>query len=213
MRIYETLALLPESVLAGAWRKVIRQTWLPEIDYNFEQKMKLAGIAGDYVDLSFQAPDDPFSPELVVHEYMHEWAFSQVAVVPTWAPFSDLVNAGAWAVTNAKNMGWAPAPASYVEAIGCKKNQSDLTYNEGETYTYVAKPITGYGYGGDKIPCGEDFADSAAWYVTRACDLLAGGGPESETKDPEAGKIRYEYMKEQIFEGKEYLPSGGCTPQ
>lgn len=58
----------------------------------------------------------------------------------------------------------------------------------------------------EQIECGEDWAESAAWYVTNACQLLVGGN----NKDAQSGKLRYDYFKANEFEGREYLPAGGC---
>ena len=98
----------------------------------------------------------------------------------------------------------ATYPAIYMEKTGCTSNGSNK-------YSYAYSPVSGYGgLTAEDVSCFEDFADSAAWYVTRPCDLLAGGVPESVTKNPEAGKVRYEYFKKEMFEGREYLPAGGC---
>ena len=84
--------------------------------------------------------------------------------------------------------------------MGCKIVNGEATYKLHPVTDYAAEP--------GKLGCHEDFADSATWYITRPCDLLAGG--IGEVKYPDAGKARYKYFKNSVFDGREYLPPGGC---
>lgn len=212
IEIMKALAKLPPSVLENAYVKVLRQVWLPGVNSWDEV---VSGTAGDYIDLmNFQENvDSSLMEDLIIHEYMHDWARGVVRSVPVSLPFADFINNGIWdaqqyvlnPLFGGNNAGHARVPESYLNTVNC--NLANGRYQYGAN----TQPVTSYrNRTSDKIPCGEDFADSAAWYVTRSCDLLAGGAPEDQIKNPEAGKIRYEYLKKNVFEGKEYLPEGGC---
>jgi hypothetical protein len=71
--------------------------------------------------------------------------------------------------------------------------------NKADKYQYRLPPVVGYGsLKPSDIPYREDFADTAEWYVNRACDLK------------KSSKERYNFFKDQIFKGMEYIPAGGC---
>ncbi|MBI5019588.1 hypothetical protein HZB58_04940, partial [Candidatus Gottesmanbacteria bacterium] len=202
-QILEALSLLPDHILEGAHYDTLRHLWYPRVNSTGHTAV---GTAYSIIDLSnINVMNNSFTggtAEVVIHEYMHEWATTQAAWYPHSWPLADILNV-APLVSNFSQQGIAPAPIDYIKAVGCKK--------ENGKFSYASSPITGYsGMSSDEVECGEDFADSAAWYVTRACDLLAGGAPEAEVKDPEAGKVRYDYFKNTLFEGREYLPVEGC---
>ncbi len=198
-KILEALSLLPDHILEDAHYNTLRHLWYPRVNSTGHTAV---GTAYSIIDLAnTNTMDYGFAgqtAEVVIHEYMHEWATTQAAWYPHNWPLADILNV-APLVTNFSQQGIAPAPADYMKTIGCKK--------EDGKFSYGYQPVTGYsGLPVDEVECGEDFADSAAWYVTRACDLLTGG----ESGDYEAGQVRYDYFKDTIFEGREYLPPGGC---
>jgi len=198
-KILEALSLLPDHILEGAHYNTLRHLWYPRVNSTGHTAI---GTAYSIIDLSnTNVMDNSFTggtAEVVIHEYMHEWATTQAAWYPHSWPLADILNVAPLAATFSQQ-GVAPAPVDYMKTIGCKK--------EGGKFSYDSQPITGYsGLPASEVECGEDFADSAAWYVTRACDLLKGG----ESGDAEAGQIRYDYFKDTIFEGREYLPVDGC---
>ena len=193
----KALSLLPAAVLDGAYSKVILQYRTPY----FNPYITAGGgqALPEYMQLSQQPPDvlDISANSLVIHEFMHEYGMQQAyneifGTVPTWVPFANDIND--WAASSVvKQYGGALSPIAYVQMTGCHKNGAHYTYGSGFT------PVTGYHPDNVDTPCGEDFADSGAWYVTNACKL--------KKLSPQ----RYDYFKTQVFSGKEYLPSGGCT--
>jgi len=105
-------------------------------------------------------------------------------------------------------------PQDYKDLVGYGYDGIDLNLNlmkalpdeskvlQYVRFTYTLPPVTGYtDFGPEHTPISEDFADSAAWYVARPCELLQ--------KSPE----RYTYFRDTIFVGREYIPPQGCGIQ
>lgn len=104
-------------------------------------------------------------------------------------PLAPIVNVAA---SVADSQGWAPVPDDYQSLVGCRLTTNGYAYGDGSA------PVTGYKDAAKDISCGEDFAASAAWYVTHACELR------------DSSSSRYAYLRDEVFDGKEYIPEGGC---
>lgn len=173
---YRALSRLPSHLFDGMDTHV-RFTWQPSVYSGFGSRATATWRTYDVINLSADS-----SEEVIIHEFFHAWAGNQRSTYPVYFPLAPVVSS---------LQGGNPIPSSYVQLIGCS--------GEG-TYTYTIPPVTGYGgLPAEEISCYEDFADSAAWYVTNAC-LLQLASPE-----------RYEYFRDTIFGGEEYIPAGGCT--
>ena len=185
--------MLPDGIVKNMYMKTISHYWSAGISMiGGGGQMKLfkivGGLAGEFVRLQDfnnweQIGEDP--RELVIHEVMHEYATAESYIFPRFPIIpvvSDVANLLIYGVTRLPKYGIASAPLSYIEAVGCsrKKLFSGL-------YTYSTNPVTGYSDIPEETECGEDFADSAGWYVTKPCDLLNGG----VTSDKKAGEVRY----------------------
>ncbi len=129
--------------------------------------------------------DEEEGRSTLVHEFFHAWVDAQSNGLTSYFTHPELreIDPGARG---------AFFPSEYMnKVVGCR-------YENG-AYSYNTPPITGYSPYPESTPCHEDFADSASWYVARACDLRA--------QSPE----RYEYFRDEIFNGKEYIPVEGCA--
>jgi hypothetical protein len=155
---------------------------------------------GEYLPLSVDAPEwmqvstDYSTEATIIHEFFHAWA-------------GQLVKNAQFLQLTFQKQKYADSfgahlnqyPKDYMELIGC-------SWNTDGTYEYANSPVTGYANRDEQnVPCFEDFADSAQWYVTNGCGLLNGG----RTGDKKAGEIRYGYFKE-LFDGKEYVDPKSC---
>jgi len=72
-------------------------------------------------------------------------------------------------------------PPTFYHLINCQRDN-----------TFTGKAISGYG----ATACSEEFAEEGATYVTDPCKLK------------ELDSARYEYFKNTVFKGKEYIPEG-----
>ncbi|MCL4200211.1 GNAT family N-acetyltransferase [Patescibacteria group bacterium] len=75
-------------------------------------------------------------------------------------------------------------PVGFHSMIGCKPDG-----------TYDGVPFSDY----ENPDCAEEFAEEGAGYVFKACELKA------------YNEDRYNYFKNEVFEGREYLPPQGCV--
>ncbi|MFH1720344.1 MAG: hypothetical protein ABH856_01930, partial [Patescibacteria group bacterium] len=189
--IYETLAKLPANMFDGVHIPVI-------MDWHF---------AGSYVDIfrtagfspgHYQGTDQaefphiwmitPFqeaSENTLVHEYIHAWIDAKLSSQLVFLEQPNLVNIP-------ENLRKLYYPSSYMnDIIGC--------VFDGSKFSYTSPPVTDYASTPERMGCNEDFADSAAWYVTNACEL--------KKLSPD----RYDYFRDTIFQGKEYIPAEGCN--
>jgi len=185
--IDKALRKIPEYLLDDI-RVAYLRTDKPLLD-TLKGKNTAAGVALLWVSLSSDA--DYYT---IIHEWMHEWAYYQT--VKQDRPLSLVLIAFSTLITAD---GYAPVPLDYKNLVGCNYN---IFTNQ---YTYKEEPVTGYSQlPADKLVCGEDFADSAEWYITQPCDLL------------KLSPVRYEYFKNMFTnpetgEVTEYIPEGGCN--
>lgn len=182
---YETLSQLPESLFKGM-RVPVVMTWKrSEEDGYLGRHINFYNTIIPYVTMN-QA-DSITNKETLIHEFFHAWVYDKLS-----SAFVALTNPMLKKLVNAGDTTWY-YPIDYMHLTGC-------VYNDSNQFDYTLPPVTGYG-GGEAadIPCHEDFADSAEWYVMNACELKA--------RSPE----RYTYFRDTLFGGKEYIPSGGCT--
>jgi len=75
-------------------------------------------------------------------------------------------------------------PVGFHTMIGCKPDGS-----------YDGVPFSDY----PNPDCAEEFAEEGAGYVFKACELKA------------YNEDRYNYFKNEVFDGREYLPPQGCV--
>ena len=208
LKLFEKLKVLPESFFENLrfdvdiiWQDVTRFPVAPTGEYNDAQ-----GYAYGYAyPFSFTSPLMVIPADVMVnddnegiyHEILHRWAFNQVRQYPVWLPFADVVNSVLYI---SQSEGLAPVPNDYKELVGCSKTANG-------NFTYKLLPITDYAKDNSNpkdLSCGEDFADSGAWYVTNPCEL--------KTKSPE----RYDYFKTHVFTdldsgiATEYIPITSC---
>ena len=135
----------------------------------------------------------------LVHEYFHLWGADEHRLYPDWAPYSHY-----FAMTENFLLGRGnliDTPKSYGELLGFEVEKY-VKYNSPKNvfiYDEGAYPVVDYsGLAPEAIELSEDFAESAAWYVTNACELK------------QESPIRYNYFRDEVFGGQEYLPADGC---
>ena len=182
--ILRSLNLLPESLLKNAKYTTIRHTWNPYLNFFGHT---VYGVAIDFIDLAdLTNTNSPDQKKSIIHEFFHEWAYEKNSWYPNWMPLGDIMNVIPM-IGSVSKQGIAPVPEEYRALVGCQKNNGKFNYAP------QAQPVTGYGgRPGDQVECGEDFADSAAWYVVHACELK------------EKSLMRYNYFKDTMFAGREY---------
>lgn len=182
--ILRALNMLPESLLKNAKYTTIRHTWNPLLEFFGYTPY---GTATDFINLADLTRPDPINQKhSIIHEFFHEWAYQKTSWYPNWLPLGDIMNVIPMAGSVSKQ-GFAPVPQDYSSLVGCQKNNGKFSYGA------RTQPVTGYGlHPVDQVECGEDFADSATWYVLNACQLK------------EKSLVRYNYFKEKMFEGQEY---------
>lgn len=189
--IFETLAKLPDSLFNGMslsiqnnYTPVVETLWVPTEfagGYASGRHLNVLSNVSSYSDTS-----------KIIHEFFHSWAAQNTTGAFSRFFGQSFVVSGLYDLGNMEN---DLAPQDYISLAGCRKTDT------GYLFTRLS-PVTGY----PNPDCGEDFAESATYYVMRPCDLLAGG----ESKNAEAGKARYNYFRDTIFGGKEYIPLEGC---
>ncbi|MEK7499959.1 MAG: hypothetical protein AAB649_05135, partial [Patescibacteria group bacterium] len=186
--VYKALSLLPASVFTDM-NPVARTFWQPYTTVFYSEvngRRYQSWPIGDYKVIEDTINLANTTPQIVIHEFFHAWAGQRQTRVPEQLPFSYLINSSVPQLTYP-----ALVPPEYLTAVGCETKEGVSVYS--------VPPVTGYGGStSDNIPCHEDFADSASWYVTNACEL--------KRQSPK----RYEYFRDKVFNGKEYLPADGC---
>ncbi len=188
--IYETLDKLPKFMFDGM-DLTMRNDYagLTDIGHNDAGGQDVFAGSAFTRNISLISDITENGTDMIIHEFFHNWAYQNANYILPVIGQSKFI-------TTASDLLWrrsldtGPAPESYIQLTHCDNPKQRLP----TVRDYAA------------TNCGEDFAEHATWYVNHACELLKGG----ESENPEAGKIRYDYFKNQIFRGKEYLPAGGC---
>jgi hypothetical protein len=197
--VYRSLGTISEEVLDDT-KVNIYATWKPSLEddfavgfaMTFAMNKKPIVIGGGYANI----------PLVVVHEYFHHYGAQKYRLYPDWAPFSHLIALPAAILDVTFHTIDIAVPRDYVSLLGYEVKEY-IEYNSEENIFYYDEnnyPITGYGgFPPDRVQISEDFADSASWYVNQPCELRS------------ASPIRYNYFKDNVFNGVEFLPGGGCN--
>ena len=199
---YSALSKLPDTLFDGIERTPLVLSWNMALDVDYEKNSYTAGeyfskestdLPYDYTQISNRW-NEPIDEYVVIHEFIHQWVTQKgrrevsnpsfLEQYPEYELYGELLY---------EQPGIA-YPPDYMKTVGCQ-----WIWVFGSTYDPKYPPVTGYrGREEQNIPCWEDFADSATWYVEKPCEL----------KEKSPG--RYDYFRDKMFQGKEYIPEGGC---
>lgn len=204
MFIYQTLSKLPPQFFTSVDIAVIMD-WHFSTFYT-DEVLNPFYTTGSYSNteafpyLRMITPFEEDREATLIHEFIHAWVDARMKSPLVLLEQSRQLNIPLLELLKVPvNNRKLVYPFDYMnDVVGC-------SFSDG-VFSYRAPPVTDYAATPGTLGCPEDFADSAAWYVTRPCELLAGG----ESKNAEAGKARYDYFRDKIFGGKEYVPAGGC---
>ncbi|OGV90455.1 hypothetical protein A2783_05840 [Microgenomates group bacterium RIFCSPHIGHO2_01_FULL_45_11] len=156
-------------------------------------KVDFVAVDGSYVKEDYAFYDGYFR-HAIIHEFFHAFVDEGMewVSVPLFPQLSTSFSHAVGFVLGTS------IPRGYKNLTGCRA----VGFLK---YSYNMQPVTGNESESSKVSCEEDFVDSAAWYVTNACEL--------RTQSPE----RYVYFRDEVFtdpktgEVTEYLPVGGCA--
>jgi len=198
--VYQSLKEIPENI-ANVNNVYIYASWHPDLQEG--DTLITSGVAmsnGINVKPIVIAGGYSSDKDTVVHEYFHLWGGQNYRLYPDWAPFSMIVAMPAALTQVFFGSTDVATPRSYVKLLDYYPEKFTEYNSLDNKFHYNNNPVIGYGnLDPSMIGIGEDFANSAAWYVNEACQL--------KSNSP----TRYDYFKSEVFEGKEYLSSGGCN--
>ncbi len=186
---YQDLALLPDHVFEGL-NLNINSFWLydldPEVEYDENgYEVIVSGNADHtYRSANWINLSSAHNTGVTIHEFFHQWASAKINPYQSWIPFVDLANLK-YLIDNPDIQF---VPADFISMTGCKPNS-------GGGYSFSSQPVTDYG----ATNCSEDFAETGEMYVVDPCQL--------KRKDAD----RYDYFKDKVLEGVEYIPASGCN--